>query len=120
MKMKKKRNLSKDDLWKTAKKKYKLRASHIYMAKALGLNPKKFGSYANHKQQPWKAPLPDYIEELYEKRFKKEVPAEIREKDKQKVVKKRKHSPPKADFLDLDNLKDDLPFKDFNEDDLPF
>ena len=80
--MKKKRNLSKDDLWKTAKKKYKLRASHIYMAKALGLNPKKFGSYANHKQQPWKAPLPDYIEELYEKRFKKEVPAEIREKDK--------------------------------------
>lgn len=47
------------------------------MAKTLGLNPKKFGGYANHKQQPWKAPLPEYIEELYEKRFKKEVPAEI-------------------------------------------
>ena len=46
-----------------------------FMAKALGLNIKKFGSYANYEQQPWKAPLPDYIEELYEKRFKKEVPA---------------------------------------------
>ncbi|MBX9703224.1 MAG: hypothetical protein K2X39_03635 [Silvanigrellaceae bacterium] len=27
------------------------------------------GSIANHKQQPWKAPLPDFIRSLYEKRF---------------------------------------------------
>lgn len=115
---KKKRNLSKEELWKMAKKKYRLKESHIYMAKALGLNPKKFGSYANHKQQPWKAPLPDYIEELYEKRFKKEVPAEIRAKDKPKLLKKRKPSSPKMDFLDFND--NDLPFHDFNEDDLPF
>ena len=72
----------KDTLWQVARKKYKLTESQIDMAKALGLNPKKFGSYANHKQQSWKIPLPDYIEELYFKRFKKEVPKEILEKDK--------------------------------------
>jgi hypothetical protein len=38
------------------------------------MNPKKFGNLANHKQEPWKAPLPDFIEELYFKRFKKERP----------------------------------------------
>ena len=108
--MKKKRKSAKGDLWTIAKKKYRLKESHIYMAKALGLNPKKFGSYTNHKQQPWKAPLPDYIEELYEKRFKKEVSAEIRAMDK----KKEKLKPiknPKEDIFD---------FEDSNENDLPF
>ncbi|MFK7984295.1 MAG: hypothetical protein AB8G86_30255 [Saprospiraceae bacterium] len=110
--MKKKRNSTKGDLWLIAKKKYKLRESHIAMAKALGLNPKKFGSYANHKQQPWKAPLPDYIEELYEKRFKKGVPTAIWALDKKK--KKPKPKP-------LENLqKDSINFEDFNENDLPF
>jgi hypothetical protein len=42
------------------------------MARELGINPKKFGSLANHKQEKWKLPLPDFIEELYLKRFKKE------------------------------------------------
>ena len=37
----------------------------LNMARELGLNPKKFGDLANHKQEPWKLPLPDYIEELY-------------------------------------------------------
>jgi len=103
--MKKKRNLSKEELWKVAKKKYRLSHTQIYMAKTLGLNPKKFGSYANHKQQPWKVPLPDYIEELYEKRFKKDVPAEIRAKHKQKMIKSQKQISPKVNFND-----NDLPF----------
>ena len=62
---------TKDDYWKNAKHKYRLSARHIEMAKALGLNPKKLGSIANHKQQPWKSPLSEFIEEFYEKRFKK-------------------------------------------------
>jgi hypothetical protein len=41
------------------------------MARELGLNPKKFGGYANHRQQKWKRPLGEYIEHLYFKRFKK-------------------------------------------------
>ena len=31
------------------------------------LNPKKLGSIANHKQQPWKEPLADFIDRIYEK-----------------------------------------------------
>ena len=42
------------------------------MARELGMNPKKFGGIANYKQQFWKAPLPEFIEDLYFKHFKKE------------------------------------------------
>jgi len=48
------------------------------MARELGLNPKKFGSLANTKQEPWKLPLPEYIEELYFKHFKKNRPDNLR------------------------------------------
>ena len=41
------------------------------MARELGMNPKKFGKIDNHKQEPWKAPLPIFIEDLYFKRFGK-------------------------------------------------
>ena len=60
--------------WKKAKRRYHLTGMHIQMARELGLNPKKFGSLANHKQQPWKSPLPEFIEDLYLKHFKKEKP----------------------------------------------
>lgn len=60
--------------WIAAKKKYRLSDVHIRMAKELGMNPKKFGGLANHKQEQWKLPLPDFIEELYYKRFRKEKP----------------------------------------------
>jgi len=42
------------------------------MARKPGLNPKKFGKLANHRQEPWKAPLPEFIEDIYLKLFKKE------------------------------------------------
>ena len=48
------------------------------MARELGMNPKKFGSLANTKQEPWKSPLPDFIEELYYKHFKKNQPDNVR------------------------------------------
>lgn len=63
-----------DDIWQAKKKKYRLSNEVILMAKALGLNPKKFGSLANHKQQPWKESLPDFIRSLYEKRFGNKPP----------------------------------------------
>ena len=44
------------------------------MARELGLNPKKFGKLANHRQEPWKRPLPDFITALYVKRFGKPIP----------------------------------------------
>jgi hypothetical protein len=44
------------------------------MARELGLNPNKLGSLANHKQEPWKEPLPEFIEDIYLKRFGRERP----------------------------------------------
>ena len=64
----------KNKKWSEAKKKFRLSNMHIQMARELGMNPKKFGGLANHKQEPWKAPLPVFIEELYFKRFKREKP----------------------------------------------
>lgn len=61
----------KQEIWSAAKRKYRLSVEVIQMAQKLGLNPKKFGSYANHKQEPWKEPLPDFIRSIYYKRFKK-------------------------------------------------
>lgn len=60
-----------------SQKKHRLSQKHIQMARELGLNPKGFGKLDNHKQEPWKAPLPQFIEELYYKRFKKEAPDQI-------------------------------------------
>ena len=64
--------------WIEARKRYHLYNDHIQMARELGLNPKKFGSLANTKQEPWKLPLPEYIEELYIKHFKKNRPENVR------------------------------------------
>jgi len=64
----------KNQEWIEAKKKFHLSDTHIQMARELGMNPKKFGSLANHKQEKWKALLSEFIEELYYKRFKRERP----------------------------------------------
>ena len=63
--------------WIEAKKRYRLSDMHIQMARELGMNPKRFGGLANHKQEKWKAPLPIFIENLYFKRFKREKPTSI-------------------------------------------
>jgi len=63
------KNLKNVQNWLYAKKKYRLSDETIEMAKQLGLNPKKFGGLANHKQERWKEPLPDFISTLYERRF---------------------------------------------------
>jgi hypothetical protein len=47
------------------------------MARELGMNPKKLGKIDNHEQEPWKAPLPQFIERLYLKRFKREKPEHV-------------------------------------------
>ncbi len=60
----------KDKAWEEEKKKYRLSDATIQMTRALWLNPHKLGKIANHKQEPWKEPLPDFIRMLFEKRFK--------------------------------------------------
>jgi hypothetical protein len=61
--------------WIEARKRYRLSHAHVQMARDLGLNPKKLGGLANHRQEPWKAPLPQFIEGIYAKRFGRERPA---------------------------------------------
>jgi len=63
--------------WAEAQKRFHLSALHIQMARELGLNPKKFGGLANHRQEPWKLPLPEFIAECYSKRFHRERPAQV-------------------------------------------
>ena len=75
---KKKKIPEKYQRWIVARKRYHLSHAHIQMARELGLNPKKFGSLANDKQEPWKLPLPDFIEQLYFKHFKKNQPDNVR------------------------------------------
>ena len=44
------------------------------MARELGMNPNKLGKLDNADQEPWKLPLPAFIEHLYQKRFSKDRP----------------------------------------------
>ena len=60
--------------WIVAQKKHRLSDTHVQMARELGLNPDKLGKIDNHRQESWKAPLPEFIEEIFYKRFKKERP----------------------------------------------
>jgi hypothetical protein len=57
--------------WIEARKRFHLSHAQVQMARELGMNPRKLGSLANHKQEPWKAPLPIFIEQMYRKRFGK-------------------------------------------------
>lgn len=60
--------------WIEARKRHHLSHAQVQMARELGMNPKKLGKIDNHDQEPWKAPLPHFIEHLYFKRFGKERP----------------------------------------------
>jgi len=55
--------------WIDARRRHHLSHAHVQMARELGMNPRKLGALDNHRQEPWKLPLPQFIEALYEKRF---------------------------------------------------
>ena len=56
------------------------------------MNPKKLGGMANHRQESWKVPLPQYIEELYLKRFKRERPDNVRSIEQMVADRARKQA----------------------------
>lgn len=82
-------------VWIEARKRHHLSHAHVQMARELGLNPAKLGKLDNHRQEPWKAPLPQFIEHLYRKSFGKDRPdvvlsiEERARKDEQKKAAKR-------------------------------
>ena len=75
---KKKAMPEKYQVWIAAREKYQLSHAHVQMARELGLNPRKLGGIANHRQEPWKVPLPNFIEDLYFERFGKRRPDEVK------------------------------------------
>jgi hypothetical protein len=90
--MSKKQLSPKYQIWIDARKRLHLSHAHIQMARELGMNPKKFGKLANHKQEPWKTPLPVFIEDLYFKRFGKLRPDDVRSIEQLVKDRKRKQA----------------------------
>jgi hypothetical protein len=60
--------------WIDARQRHRLSHAQVQMARELGMNPGKLGKLDNHDQEPWKMPLPLFIEHLYEKRFGRKAP----------------------------------------------
>lgn len=90
---KKQKNLSpKYQPWVDARERFHLSHAHVQMARELGLNPKKLGGKANHDQEPWKLPLPQFIEKLYIKHFGRERPDNVRSVEQMVCDRKQKKS----------------------------
>lgn len=86
-------NTVKLEKWKVAQRRHHLSDTQVEMARQLGFNPDKLGKLDNHKQELWKIPLPQHIENLYFKRFGKESPGTIKSIDqqlKENKIKKEK------------------------------
>ncbi|MCC6810748.1 MAG: hypothetical protein IT381_25185 [Deltaproteobacteria bacterium] len=63
--------------WIDARKRFHLSHAHVQMARELGMNPKKLGKLDNDDQEPWKLPLPRFLEQLYLKRFGRDRPENV-------------------------------------------
>jgi hypothetical protein len=64
--------------WFDARSRFKLTHAEVQMARELGMNPKNFGSLANHQQEPWKVPLQEFIVHCYRKSFRRDAPLDVR------------------------------------------
>ena len=81
-----------------ARKRHRLSHAQVQMARELGMNPGKLGGIDNHRQEPWKAPLPEFIQHLYRKRFGRDAPLDVRpleERARQAAVRKAEKRAPR-------------------------
>ena len=90
--------------WIEARKKYRLSHAQIQMARELGMNPKKLGGLANHKQEKWKLPLPQYIEHLYQKRYGKQLPNDVRPLEVRDAEKRNRKADRKINVSDNESI----------------
>lgn len=91
-------------VWIEARKRFKLSHAQVQMARELGMNPKKLGPLANHKQESWKAPLPQFIEDLYHKRFSRDLPERVvslEERARELAEKKRQRKELRAEEREI-------------------
>ena len=85
--------LSRDALdWIEARKRHRLSHAHVQMAHELGMNPQKLNKLDNHRQEPWKAPLPQFIEHLYFKSFGKKRPESVMSVEERARAKEAKRA----------------------------
>ena len=90
--------------WIEARKRYHLSHAQVQMARELGMNPKKLGGMANHKQEPWKMPLQQFIEHRYQRQFGKKMPDDVRSIEKRVAEKSaRKKMNKNSNKVVLDN-----------------
>ena len=82
--------------WIDARKRFRLSHAQVQMARELGMNPRKLGKLDNHDQEPWKAPLPQFIEQLYLKRFGRERPENVMSIEERARAKEAKRAARKA------------------------
>jgi hypothetical protein len=81
--------------WIDARQSYHLSHAQVQMARELGMNPKKFGGITKHRQELWQLPLPQFIEECFQKRFGRKQPLDIRSIEEREAQRqaRRKASP---------------------------
>ena len=82
--------------WVDARKRHRLSHAHVQMARELGLNPTKLGKLDNHQQEPWNAPLPQFIEHLYAKQFGRERPDVVTSPEETARLAERRRAERKA------------------------
>jgi hypothetical protein len=77
--------------WVEARPRFHLSHAQVQMARDLGMNPKKLGRLDNHDPEPWKDPLPRFIERIYSKSFGRDRPeVVISIEDRARAVAARK------------------------------
>ena len=91
--------------WMVAQKRHRLSDKQVQMARELGLNPDKLGKIDNHRQESWKAPLPQFIESIYFKRFKREEQIMAEMEAKKKLQKEKKEERRKQRALSSDSAE---------------
>ncbi len=84
--------------WIEARQRYRLSHAQVQMARELGMNPKKLGKIANHRQEPWKLPLPQFIEQCYEKQFGIRRPQDVRSIEEREADRRARKLAKKADI----------------------
>lgn len=83
--------------WIDARNRHHLSHAQVQMARELGMNPAKLGKLDNHKQEPWKLPLPRFIEELYLKRFGRTAPDAVMSIEERARLEQRKKDAHRAE-----------------------
>ena len=68
---------NKDKEWAEAKKKCRLNADTIQMAREMGLNPRSLIKNIPNKSQQWKAPVSVWIQDMYEERKLKSMKKKV-------------------------------------------